>query len=46
MRLKKFIKIGEFLCTHFNIEDGRRYTFLVYYALLFQEGENVTEVQK
>ena len=36
--LKKLIKIGEFLCTHLNIEDGRKYTtFLAYYALLFQE---------
>ena len=32
------IKIGEFLCSHFNIEDGRTYaTFLAYYTLLFQE---------
>ena len=33
----KLIKIGKFLCSHFNIEDGRKYTFLLYYALLFQE---------
>ena len=32
------IKIGEFLCSHFNSEDGRKTaTFLAYYALLFQE---------
>ena len=38
MHLKKFIKIGEFLCSHFNIEDERKSTtFLAYYALLFQE---------
>ena len=36
--IKKIIKIGEFLCSHFNIEDGRKYvTFLTYYALLSQE---------
>ena len=35
---EKLIKIGEFLCSHFNIEHGRRYaTFSVYYTLLFQE---------
>ena len=36
--LKKLIKIGEFLCSHFNIEDERKYaTFSVYHGLLFQE---------
>ena len=31
-------KIGEFLCSHFNIQDGRKYaTFPAYYVLLFQE---------
>ena len=35
---KILIKIGEFLCSHFNIEDGRKKaTFSAYYALLFQE---------
>ena len=24
MHLKKLIKIGKFLCSHFNIEDGRK----------------------
>ena len=24
MHLKAIIKIGEFLCSHFNIEDGRK----------------------
>ena len=38
MHLKKLTKIGEFLCRHFNIEDRRKYAFLAYYALLFQEG--------
>ena len=36
--IKKTITIGEFLYSHFNIEDGRKYTFLVYHALLFQKG--------
>ena len=36
--IKKNIKIGEFLCSHFDIEDGSKYaTFLTYNALLFQE---------
>ena len=36
--LKTLIKIGEFLCSYFNTENGRKYTtFLVFYALLFQE---------
>ena len=35
---KIFIKIGEFLCDHFSIENGRKYaTFSAYRALLFQE---------
>ena len=39
MHLKRLIKIGAFLCSHFNIEDGIKYaTFLEYYVLLFQEG--------
>ena len=29
---KKLTKIGEFLCSHFNIEDRRKYAFSVYYA--------------
>ena len=34
--IKKLIKIGEFLCSHFNIEVGRKYAiFLAYDALLF-----------
>ena len=44
---KKHITIGEFLCSHFNIEDGRKCTvFLVYYALLFKKGNITTEMQK
>ena len=47
MQLKKDIKIGEFLCSHFNIEDGReKATFSAYYVLLFQKGKNTTEMQK
>ena len=35
---KKIIKIGEYLCSHFDIEDARKYvTFLAYDDLLFQE---------
>ena len=31
------------MCSHFNIEDGRKYaTFPAYYALLFQKGKNAT----
>ena len=48
MHLKRRIKIGEFLCSHFNIEDGRKKaTFLAYYALFFfKKGENATETRK
>ena len=42
--LKKDIKIGEFLCSHFNIEDGRKKaTFSAFY---FKKGKNATETQK
>ena len=34
------------MCSHFNIEDGRKYTFSAYYALLFQESYKHTEMQK
>ena len=47
MHLKKDIKIGEFLCSHFNIGDGRKKaTFrhiMVYY---FKKGKNAAETQK
>ena len=47
MHFFKSIKIGEFLCSYFNIEDGRKYIFSVYYALLFQERyKNTTEIKK
>ena len=46
MYLKKF-KISEFLCSHFNVEDGRKKTtfqhMLHYY---FKKGKNSTEVQR
>ena len=28
VHFKILVKIGEFLCSHFNIEDGRRYTMI------------------
>ena len=35
---KTLVKTGELLCSHFNIEDGRKKaTFSVFYPLLFQE---------
>ena len=44
--LKNVIKMGEFLCSYFNIKDGRKKaTFLAHYALLFHEGKNGTETQ-
>ena len=52
MHLKINIKISEYLHSHFNIEDGRKYaTFLEYYALLayyvlayyFKKGKNATK---
>ena len=44
MHKKNLTKISEFLCSHFNIEDGRKCaTFLTFYALLFQDA---TEMQK
>ena len=47
MCTKESIKISEFLCSHFNIEEGRKTaTFSAYYALLFQKCEKATEMQK
>ena len=41
------MKIGEFLCSYFNIEDERKWaTFLEYDAFLFQERKNTNETQK
>ena len=47
MHLKKDIKIGEFLCNHFNIEDGRKKQHLRHIMLCyFKEDKNATETQK
>ena len=47
MHLKTLIKIGEFLCSHFNIEDGGKYTTIWYIMLYyFKKGKNTTETQK
>ena len=48
MHLKKTYQIGEFLFSHFNIEDGRRYaTFSAYlYYFQFKKGKTATETQK
>ena len=44
---KKNIKIGEFLCSHFNTENGRKYaTFLAYHVFYFKKGKNTTETKK
>ena len=44
---KKLIKIGEFLYSHFNIEDGRKYaTFSVIMLYYFVKGKNTTEMHK
>ena len=40
------MKIGEFLCSHFNIEDGRKYTFQDTMLYYFKKGKNTTEIQK
>ena len=44
---KRLIKIGEFLCSHFNIEDGRRkqhfWHIMLYY---FKKDKNATETHK
>ena len=34
------------MCRHFNIEDGRKYTFSVYHAYYFKKSKNATDVQK
>ena len=39
--LKKFIKIGEFLYSHFNTEHGRKYTTFQHIRLYyFKKGKN------
>ena len=44
--IKKLIKSDEFLHIHFNIEDGRKITFLACYTLLFQERKSTAETQR
>ena len=47
MHFRKLIKIGEFLCSHFNIEDGRnRQHFCHIMLYYFMKGKNATEIQK
>ena len=45
--IKKIIKIGEFLCRYFNIEDGRKkatfWHFMLYY---FMKGKKAVETQE
>ena len=45
--LKKRIKIGEFLCSHFNIEDGKNkrhfWRIMLYY---FKKRKNATNTKK
>ena len=44
---KRLIKIGEFLCSHFNIEDGRKKQHFQHIMLYyFKKGKNTTETQK
>ena len=42
----KNIKIGEFLCSHFNIEDGRKQLFWRIMLYYLKKGKNATETQK
>ena len=47
MHQEKLIKIGEFLCSHFDIEDERKYaTFWHIMLYYFKKGKNATEMQK
>ena len=43
---KQLIKIREFLCSHFNIEDGRKQHFWPITLYYFKKGKNATEMQK
>ena len=46
IKKKKPYQIGEFLCSHFNIEDGRKQaTFLAYYDY-FRKGKNATKTHR
>ena len=46
--LKKNIKIGEFLCNHFIIEDGRKKETFSEHIMLyyFKKGKNTTKTKK
>ena len=47
MHLKKPTKIGEFLCSYFNTEDGKKYaTFWRIMLYYFKKGKNASEIQK
>ena len=43
---KKLIKIGQFLCSHFNIEGGKNTHFWPIMLYYIKKGKNVTERQK
>ena len=44
--LKKLIKISEFLCSHFNIEGGRKQHFQHIMLYYLKKGKTATETQK
>ena len=45
--LKKDIKVGEFLCSHFNIEDGRKKQHFQHIMLYyFKKGKIATETHE
>ena len=47
VHLKKLIKVGEFLCSYFNIEDGDKYTMFWHIMLYyFKKDKNASEMQK
>ena len=47
LKIKKLFKIGEFLCSHFNIEDGKNIQHFWHIMLnYFKKGKNATEMQK
>ena len=47
MHLKKDIKISEFLCSHFNIEDGRKKQYFWHIMLYyFKKDKSATKTQK
>ena len=42
----KLIKTGEFLRSHFDNEDGKKYTFQRIMLYYFNKGKNATKMQK